>query len=60
MEEHMKNPKTSKKPRTSSVKAGQRSIDTLIGDINIPKRKMSPESKILYQSEDGSQGWIKG
>lgn len=57
----MKNPRTSGKVKISSVRAGDKSnILSPMEDINIPVRKMNKESKILYSSEDGTQGWIKG
>ncbi|MDO4305398.1 MAG: hypothetical protein Q4C77_01075 [Eubacteriales bacterium] len=57
----MKNPKTSGKVKISSVPAGEESnILSPTENINIPGRKMNKNSKILYTSDDGVQGWIKG
>lgn len=57
----MKNPRTSGNVKISSAEAGDKSnILSPMSDINIPVRKMNKESKILYSSENGAQGWVKG
>lgn len=55
----MKNPQTSGKIRTSSVRAGNKSnILSPLENSEIPTRKTYEESTIVAPSDGGAFGWV--